>query len=514
MSSPRLVESFYSRIWNQGDLAAISDLLTEEFCFRGSLGVELRGRDGFLEYVRSVRSALADYRCEILECATEGNKAFAKMRFSGIHVGLFRGHRPTGLPVHWLGTALFHIEGERIAELYVLGDLAGLDALLQTNAMTQSRQEGVALVPNIHVESLFCRCLHHANEGIEPGDPVEPPIVPASVYFLPGEPKAAHQYGRWTNPTWSALEHALSVLEDAETLIFSSGMAGAAAIFYTQLRAGDRVLLPSDGYYTMRSLAEKYLVPMGVGVSTRATVDYESGDFNGFRLVWVETPSNPGLDLCDIRSVASKAKNAGALVVVDNTTLTPLGQRPLDLGADVVISSDTKLVNGHSDTLLAHVASRNAEVSSVIRDWRRHAGAIPGPFEAWLVHRGLETLEVRFERMCDNAEKIARRLADHPKVQVRFPGLFSGRAQEIAAKQMLRFGTMIGVTFADKPQAERFINECKFIRATTSFGGVHTSAERRARWGDKVPDGFVRLSVGCEPAELLWGDMERVLDSL
>lgn len=370
-------------------------------------------------------------------------------------------------------------------------------------------------MPNAHVQSLFCRCLHHANERAEPGDAVEPAIVPASVYFLPGEPKAAHQYGRWTNPTWSALEEAFSVLEDAETIIFPSGMAATAAIFYTALTAGDRVLLPSDGYYTTRSLAEKYLAPMGVSISTCATTDYEATDFNGFRLVWIESPSNPGLDLCDIHGVAAKAKRVGASVVVDNTTLTPLGQRPLDLGADAVVSSDTKLVNGHSDILLAHVASRNSKVMSRIRDWRTHAGGIPGPFEAWLVHRGLETLEVRFERMCDNAETIARGLAQHPKVrQVKFPGLFSGRAQEIAAKQMLRFGTMVGVTFAEKEQAERFINECKFVRPTTSFGGVHTSAERRARWGDKVPEGFVRLSVGCEPAEVLWGDMKRVLDTL
>ena len=370
-------------------------------------------------------------------------------------------------------------------------------------------------MPNEHVQSLFCQALHHTNGGIQPGDPVEPPIVSASVYFLPGEPKAPHQYGRWTNPTWSALEQALSVLEDAEAIVFPSGMAAIAALFYTTLKAGDRVLLPSDGYYTTRSLAEKYLAPMGVSIGTRATADFQSGSFNGFRLVWIESPSNPGLDICDIQAVATEAKKAGALVVADNTTLTPLGQRPLDLGADVVVSSDTKLVNGHSDTLSAHIASRNVEVMSRIRDWRTHAGAIPGPFEAWLVHRGLETLEVRFERMCDNAEKIAKRLAQHSKVrQVEFPGLFSGRAQEIAAKQMLRFGTMIAVTFAAKEQAERFVNECKFIRPTTSFGGVHTSAERRARWGDKVPDGFVRLSVGCEPAEILWAEMKRVLDAL
>jgi predicted ester cyclase len=134
MSTPSLVEAFYSRIWNQGDLAATSDLLSKEFCFRGSLGVELRGSDAFGDYVRSVRGALADYHCEILDCVTEGNRAFAKMRFYGIHVAPFRGYEPTGRLVHWLGAALFLLECQLIAELWVLGDLAGLDAVLQANA--------------------------------------------------------------------------------------------------------------------------------------------------------------------------------------------------------------------------------------------------------------------------------------------------------------------------------------------------------------------------------------------
>jgi len=134
MSTPHLVEAFYARIWDSRDLAAASELLSEEFCFRGSLGRETRGRDAFLKYVRSVRGAWADYRCEIIDCVAEGNKAFAKMRFGGLHVGPFRGYRPTGMPVHWLGAALFHFDAGRIAELWVLGDLAGLDAVLQQNA--------------------------------------------------------------------------------------------------------------------------------------------------------------------------------------------------------------------------------------------------------------------------------------------------------------------------------------------------------------------------------------------
>jgi steroid delta-isomerase-like uncharacterized protein len=134
MSTPHLVEAFYARIWNAGDLAAASQLLSDDFCFRGSLGRQMRGRDAFLEYVRSVRGVLADYRCEILDSVAEGSRAFAKMRFGGVHVAPFRGYQPTGKPVHWLGAALFQFDAGRIAELWVLGDLAGLDAVLQENA--------------------------------------------------------------------------------------------------------------------------------------------------------------------------------------------------------------------------------------------------------------------------------------------------------------------------------------------------------------------------------------------
>ncbi len=369
-------------------------------------------------------------------------------------------------------------------------------------------------MPTPDLQRFFARCLHHGTDRLRPGDSIVPPIVPASVYFLPGEPTAAHQYGRWSNPTWSALEEALSILEDAETVIFPSGMAAIAAILYTQLKPGDRILLPSDAYYTTRSLTEKYLTPLGISTTTCPSAEYETKDVTGFRLVWIESPSNPGLDVCDIRGVARKAKQAGALVVADNTTSTPLGQRPLDLGADVLLSSDTKTVNGHADVEFGHVSSRNADLIAQIRDWRKLSGAIPGQFESWLVHRGLETLEVRFERMCNNAETIAPRLAEHSKVQhVKYPGLASHPAYSVVKKQMIRFGHMVAVTFADSVRAERFINECEFIEPTTSFGAVHTSAERRARWGDKVPDGFVRLSVGCEPAEPLWREMKRVLDS-
>jgi cystathionine gamma-lyase len=404
----------------------------------------------------------------------------------------------------------------------------------ETGYLSSSREQDDA---RQRAEVLFCRSLHagtaahkagfarasQQNDGDRDsssgaprvGDPVTPPIVLSSVFFLPGDPAGPYQYGRWSNPTWSALEETLSILEDAETAIFPSGMAAVAAVLCSQLRPGDRVLLPSDAYYTSRVLADTYLAPTGVKVLTCPTADFERQDFTGFRLVWMETPSNPGLDICDIRKAVGKARAADATLVADNTMPTPLGQRPLDLGADVVVSSDSKAINGHADVVFGHVSSRNARLMAAVRDWRKVCGAIPGPFESWLVHRGVETLEIRFERMCGNAEALARRLGEHPKVrEVKFPGLPAHPAHGVAKSQMLRFGNIVGLTLRDKNSAETFINRCSVIRPTTSFGGVHTSAERRARWGDKVPEGFVRVSAGCEPLEQLWKAIQASLDAL
>jgi cystathionine gamma-lyase len=254
------------------------------------------------------------------------------------------------------------------------------------------------------------------------------------------------------------------------------------------------------------------LVPFGIHVETIPTLRFNDQDLTGFRLVWIETPSNPRLDLVDIATVASKAAMAGAILVADNTTMTPLGQRPLEIGADVVVSSDTKAMNGHSDVVSGHVASRRADLVDQIRQWRNLAGAIPGPFEAWLVHRGLETLEVRLERICHNAATVAEHLAESSAVTgVRYPGLADHPQHELAKKQMARFGSVVGVTFSDEAKAERFIAACPFIRPTTSFGGIHTSAERRARWGENVPEGFVRLSLGAEPTDELISGIEQAL---
>jgi len=355
-------------------------------------------------------------------------------------------------------------------------------------------------------DELAARLLHHGAKLLVPGEPVVAPIVPAAVFHLPGVPgNAPYQYGRFHNPNWDRLEGALSLLEDAEAIVFPSGMAAIAAVLYGTLKAGDKILLPADGYYTTRLLCEKFLAPFGVGVSLRPTADLARGGFAGFRLVLIETPSNPSLNVCDIAAIAQEAKRAGALVVADNTTMTPLGQRPLDLGADVTVTADTKAINGHSDALFGHIATRDTKLAAELREWRKFSGAIPGPFEAWLVYRGLETLEVRFERMCATAAIIAARLAEHPKIlSVRYPGLTGDPSHKIAARQMTSFGFLIAATLKDAASADRFIAECAYLQASTSFGGVRTSAERRARWGDAVPEGFIRISIGLEPVEALW----------
>lgn len=364
-------------------------------------------------------------------------------------------------------------------------------------------------------ERAAAELLHHADRDLVAGRPIGPPIVPASLYTLPGEPAGPYQYGRWSNPTWDATEHALATLEDAPVVTFPSGMAAIAAVLCSTVRSGKRIMIPSDGYYTTRLLAEEYLRPNGVTVEECLTVEMTSAELDGFDLVFVETPSNPTLQLCDLEALSERARAAGALTVADNTTMTPFGQRPMDHGVDVIVCSDTKAVNGHSDVLFGHVATRNEELVERFTQWRTVIGAIPGHFESWLVHRGLETLELRFSRMCDSADVIASRLTDHPLVvSVTHPGLESHPDHELARRQLHRNGFLVGLEFTDAGTADAFADSARFVVPATSFGGTHTIADRRARWGDDVPDGYVRLSVGCEPTEQLWTAIEQALDGL
>ncbi|MEM7638706.1 MAG: cystathionine gamma-lyase [Pseudomonadota bacterium] len=341
--------------------------------------------------------------------------------------------------------------------------------------------------------------LHARSGSLENGEPISPPIVTTAKYALAGTPNTPYTYGRDINPTVEAAEAAIAALEEASVVAFPSGMAAITAALMVSAKAGDRILVPSDGYYVTRVMLEEILAAHDIHFDAIPTKAFATTDLSPYAVVWCETPSNPGLDLCSVRSIAEAAKSGGAKVVVDNTTLTPLLQRPLDLGADIVVSSDTKAMAGHSDCLFGHVATRDPAIFAKVAKWRKVSGSIPDPFAAFLLHRGLMTLDMRLERMCANAVAILDRIESHAAIEaVKYPGV----------------GFVIGLTFADEPTAEAFINDCPAIFASTSFGGVHTSAERRARWGDDVPDGFVRLSVGCEPTTELVAAIEASLDAL
>ncbi len=357
--------------------------------------------------------------------------------------------------------------------------------------------------------------LHLRGNALNKGEPVALPLTQSSMYHLPGAPDGHATYGRVDNPTWVQLEHVLSHLEAAPCLSFPSGMAAISAALFATVQSGSRLLIPSDGYYVTRLLADRFLSRLGVVVEERPTTAFAEGGFDAFDVVFVESPSNPGLDMIDLRAVAEQVRSAGGITIADNTTMTPLGQRPFDLGIDVVVSSDTKAMGGHSDMLMGHVASRNDQIMERVEEWRKVSGAIPGPHEAWLLHRGLETLDVRFDRMCTSAQVLAERLAKHPSVkQVRYPGLPNDPSHALAQAQTTRFGFLLSLTLDSEDKAEAFINGCPLLRPTTSFGGVHSSAERRARWGDDVDPAFVRLSVGCEPVEELWQAIETSLNAL
>ena len=362
------------------------------------------------------------------------------------------------------------------------------------------------------IDSRAARLLHHRKAGLTQSAPVVPPIVASATFHLPTVQSGGLFYGRNGNPTWDAVEAQLALLEDAECVSFPSGMAAIAAALFATLKAGDTLVIPSDGYYVTRVLSEGFLAPLGIKVVQLPTRSYDTADFTGAAVVYLETPSNPGLDVVDIAAVAKRAHAAGAVVIADNTTMTPLLQRPLDLGCDLVVAADTKAPAGHSDVLFGHVAGRDAVRMARVRDWRRMAGVIPGPFEAFLVHRGLETLELRLARMCSSAALIAGRLASHPTIRgLRYPGLPGDASHGAVGGQMANGGFLIGFQLADAGAAEGFLARCPLIEQTTSFGGTHTAGERRARWGDAVPEGFIRLSVGVEPVEVLWDAISAAL---
>lgn len=363
------------------------------------------------------------------------------------------------------------------------------------------------------------RSVHAGRPAARAYEPSLPGPVFVSHYHLPGEPTGPYVYGRDDNPTWERLEAAVSELEapgeqDVTTAVFASGMAAVAAVLLSQVRAGQTVLLPSDSYQTTRALRER-LESYGVRVRLAPTAgDAQLAALEGVALVWLETPSNPGLDVCDIRRLADAAHAAGALVAVDNTLATPLGQRPLALGADFSVASGTKALSGHGDLLLGYVATRDPDLAASVRYWRKTVGAIPGPMEAWLAHRSIATFALRVDRQCANALALATALQDRPEVTgLRYPGLPADPSHALAARQMRRFGGVVSFTLPDRAHAERFLAALRMTSEATSFGSIQSTAERRARWGgDAVPAGFIRFSVGIEDAEDIVADVLRALD--
>ncbi len=352
-------------------------------------------------------------------------------------------------------------------------------------------------------------------------EPALPGPVFAAHYHLPGDPTGPYTYGRYSNPTWARLEQAITGLEapgpdgdDVETLVFASGMAAVSAVLFSQLRTGDVAVLPSDGYQGLAQIVEQ-LAAFGIEVRTAPTGgDAQLGLLDGARLLWLETPSNPGLDVCDVRRLVAAAHARGMLVAVDNTLATPIGQRPLALGADFSVVSGTKQLTGHGDLLLGYVTCRESLMDPV-RRWRKTIGAIPGPMEAWLAHRSLATLQLRADRQNANALALAEALSARPEVTgLRYPGLPDDPSHKIAARQMRRFGCVLSFTLSSRERAEGFLAALRLVDDATSFGGVRSMAERRGRWGgDDVPEGFVRFSAGAEDTEDLVADVLRALDA-
>ncbi|NGM11905.1 cystathionine gamma-lyase [Verrucosispora sp. CWR15] len=359
------------------------------------------------------------------------------------------------------------------------------------------------------------RCVHAGLPEPTPGAPFLPGPVFAAPYHLDpwqGPAAAPNGYGRPDNPTRRLLEAAIGELEGGDCRVFASGQAAITGLLLAVLRAGDVVVLPADGYFPVRAFATDTLAGNGVRVLFAPTAG-PYPDLDGVRLVLVETPANPGLDVVDLPALAERAHAAGALLAVDNTTATPLGQRPLDLGADVVVASGTKALTGHSDLLLGYVATRSAELLSTVTAWRTATGAVPGAFDAWLAHRSLATLDLRLARQTANAQALARLLAERGDVAgLRWPGLPHDPAHAVAVRQLRRMPGVLSFDLGSADRVARF-DAARLVAAATSFGGLHTTADRRAQWGDDTAPGFVRLSCGVEDTADLVADVAAALDA-
>lgn len=373
-----------------------------------------------------------------------------------------------------------------------------------------------------------------ATRAIHAGQDADPttgatvvPIYATSTYTqaAPGDHKG-YEYSRTGNPTRTALETCLAALEGGEHgLAFASGLAATTAVL-SLLKPGDEVAAAADLYGGTYRLLERVFRPWGL--VARYTDDPSPDGFRRIvtpatRLVWIETPTNPLLQILDIAAIADVAHRAGALLAVDNTFASPYLQQPLALGADLVVHSTTKYLGGHSDVVGGAVVGRR-ELLQPIAFYQNAAGGVPGPFDAWLTLRGLKTLAVRMRQHCDNARRLATWLAEQPQIEkVYYPGLPSHPGHELARRQMRDFGGMISVRVrGGKEGALRFLTRTRLFSLAESLGGVeslvchpatmtHASIPADIRQARGVDDGLVRLSVGIEDVEDLQEDLHQAL---
>jgi len=375
------------------------------------------------------------------------------------------------------------------------------------------------------------RAIHAGQEADPSTGATITPIVQTSTYTQQGlGDNKGYEYSRTGNPTRTALEACLASLENARYgLAFASGMAASTAVMST-LRPGDHVVSGDDLYGGSYRLFERVLRPMGV------TFDYvTAGDVSAYakairpetKMIWLETPTNPLLNLVDIAAVAAVARERGVTLVVDNTFASPYLQQPLDLGADVVVHSTTKYLNGHSDVIGGAVLTSNDELYQAYKFYQNAAGGVPSPMDSWLVLRGVKTLAVRMRQHCENARRVAEFLEGHPRVQgVYYPGLASHPDHALAQRQMRDFGGMVSFAFeGTRDDVDSFVRRLRVFALAESLGGVeslcchpasmtHGSIPQAEREKRGVTDTLLRLSVGIEDADDLIADLRQALDGV
>lgn len=365
-------------------------------------------------------------------------------------------------------------------------------------------------------------CVHAGHAPDPATGAVAPPIHLSTTFERDpdGEYRRGFKYARDLNPNRQALETALAAIEGgAASLAFASGQAATNAVFQA-LRPGDHVLLPASVYYGTPRLAREVFGPWGLDVSIVDMRDVEAVRASlrpATRLVWLETPSNPLLSITDIARVASVAHEAGAHVVVDNTWATPVGQRPLELGADLVMHATTKYLGGHSDVMGGALITRaDDEFFGRLRLIQQAGGAVASPFDSWLVLRGLRTLPWRVRAQSANAEAVARFLSGHPRVKaVHYPGLASHPGHDVVARQMLLPGGMASFeVHGGRDEAMAVVARLELFTRATSLGGTESLIEHRASVEgptSTTPPGLLRMSIGLEHPDDLIADLERAL---